>query len=289
MNDKSLLNMLRSELVDNLRISPTHEGFNVKLPYNDYMGEPIEMSIITTPTQIILEDLGHTSGLLFSLAQHGEEAPGHQLVRNLADAYKITMDYDRGVLSRQLSFGIENGILDFIKVLISIQTVIPELQRQRTKGRVRGRLAARLGREIKQLRLPVHVQRRVEVSGKHETWVVDYKYVRSSDKEAVDVIIVTADLGGREPRRKAEHVLTLATDVLDMANKSDLRVVYDLDGNGDRAAALRAAGLIIDYQDKVGYKAYDYSDISQKVELASRTIQELSPLAYGEHGTTGLV
>lgn len=289
MNAKSLLNMLRSELVDNLRISTTLDGFNVKLPYNDYMGDPIEMSIITTPTQIILEDLGLTSGLLFSLAQHGEEAPGHQLVRNLADAYKITMDYNRGVLSRQLSFGIKNEILDFIKVLISIQTVIPELQRQRSKGRVRGRLATRLGREIKQLRLPVHVQRRVEINGKHEKWVVDYKYVRGRDREAVDVIIVTADLGVREPRRIAEHVLTLAADVLDMARKSDLRVVYDLDGNGDRPAALRAASLITDYQDKFGYKVYDYSDISQKVELVSRTIQELTPLAYGGCGTPGLV
>lgn len=116
-----------------------------------------------------------------------EENPAHQLIKNPSDSYHIVMDYDTGVLRQQLSpdvFGSE--ILESIKVLISVQTVIPELQRRRREGRVGRRLVTRLGKAVKQLRLPIKVQRQVNVEGKHETWQVDYKYVRHGP-EMVDM------------------------------------------------------------------------------------------------------
>ena len=283
MDDVSLLNLLRIQIADSLSVVPSSGGFKVRLPYNDYMGDSIEMLVLATPEQIILEDLGHTAGLLFSLAQHGEGAPGYQLIKNLTEAYGITMDYDRGVLFQRLSLEeYPPHILDFTKVLISAQTVIPELQRRKRVGRGRGRLGTRLARDIKQLHMPTYVQRQAKVMGKHEMWVVDYKYIHGRGKDAVDVLVVTADLGGQEPRQKAEHVLTLATDISATENKGQLRIVYDMDGNGSRPAAERAAALIADYAGRIGYKAYNYANLEQKVELATVTIQELSPMAYEE-------
>jgi len=281
MEQNTLLDIFERQFLENLSVSKLDGGFKVRLPFNDYMGDPIEIFISPTPRRVVLDDLGHTAGLLFSLSQHGIDTPSHQLVRSLTDAYSITMDYDRGILVKQLSPDDEMpDIRDFIKVLTSLQTVIPELQRQRKKGRGRTRLASRIGREISQLRLPLRVQKQAEVDGKHETWVVDYKYVRGRGPKIEDVLIVTADLGGKEPRQKAEHILTLAVDVLDVVDKRDLRVIYDVDGGGSTPAAQRAASLIEDYQHRLRYKAYNFADSQQKAELISATIQDLSPLEW---------
>lgn len=279
MKEKDLLELLRSQILENMSVNSLNGGFLVRLPFSDCMGDPIEMSVIPAPGGLILDDLGHTAGLLFDLAQHGEDAPGHLLIKNLAEAYGLTMDYDCGILSQRVSLVTDSSkILDFVKVLVSVQTTMSEMQRRKRAGRREKRLRTRLGQEIQLLLLPKHVQRDVEVAGKHETWVIDYKYIHRKGEEAVDILIVTTDLRLREPRQKAEHVLTLAIDILEMQRKPDLRVVYDIDGNGTASAAQRAADLIVDYQHRIGYRAYNYTDSEQKANLRALTLQELSPI-----------
>lgn len=279
MNQKDIHELIVSQIGRNLAVIPSNGGFKVTLPFQDYMGEPIEILVMPSPDQVIVEDLGHSAGLLFSLGLQSEENPAHQLMKNLSDSYHIIMDYDSGVLRRQLSSNIfASEILEFIKVLISVQTVIPELQRRRRERRVGRRLAARIGDVVKQLRLPVEVQRQVDVEGKHETWQVDYKYVHNHGAETVDVLILATDLGVKEPRKSVEHALTLAVDVLAIEDKRELRVVYDVDGNGSSAAAQRAAMLIDDYQRRVGYRAYNFANLEDKAQLMTQIVQELSPL-----------
>lgn len=279
MNQEDIRKLILSQISENLAVIPSNGGFKVTLPFQDYMGDPIEMLVMPTADQVMVEDLGHSAGLLFSLGLQSEENPAHQLIKNLSDSYHIVMDYDSGVLRQQLSpdvFG--SGILEFIKVLISVQTVIPELQRRRRGGRVGRRLATRLGEVVKQLRLPVEVQRQVDVEGKHETWQVDYKYMRNHGPETVDIFILATDLNVKEPRKSAEHTLTLAVDVLAIEDKRELRVVYDIDGNGSSAAAQRAAMIIDDYQRRVGYRAYNFASLEDKAQLMAQIVQELSPL-----------
>lgn len=279
MNQKDIHELIVSQIGRNLAVIPSNGGFKVTLPFQDYMGEPIEILVIPSPDQVIVEDLGHSAGLLFSLGLQSEENPAHQLIKNLSDSYHIVMDYDSGVLRQQLSSNIfASEILEFIKVLISVQTVIPELQRRRRERRVGRRLAARIGDVVKQLRLPVEVQRQVDVEGKHETWQVDYKYVHNHGPETVDVLILATDLGVKEPRKSVEHALTLAVDVLAIEDKRELRVVYDVDGNGSSTAAQRAAMLIDDYQRRVGYRAYNFANLEDKAQLMTQIVQELSPL-----------
>ena len=279
MNQKDIHELIVSQIGRNLTIIPLNGGFKVTLPFKDYMGEPIEMLVVPNSDKVIVEDLGHSAGLLFSLGLQSEENAAHQLIKNLSYSYHIVMDYDSGVLRQQLSpdvFG--SQILDFIKVLISVQTVIPELQRRKREGRVGRRLATILGEAVKQLRLPVEVQRQVTVEGKHETWQVDYKYMRNHGPEGVDIIILATDLNVKEPRKSAEHALTLAVDVLAIEEKRELRIVYDFDGNGSSAAAQRAAMLIADYQRQIGYRAYNFGSLEDKTQLMAQIVQELSPL-----------
>ena len=277
MDTSNLLSILRSLLLENLSVFPANGGFQTHLPFNDSMGEPIEMFVsFTSDGELVLDDLGHTAGLLFHLAQHTEDAPGYMLVKNLTDLYQVTMDYDRGILSQKLSsLDQKLAILNFIKLLIASHVALPAMERRR-KRLGRKRLSARLGREIKQLRFPEHVQRVVEIEGKYETWLVDYKYVHVVDRYPKDVIIVTADLEQREPREKAAHVLALAYDVLAVERKPSLRVVYET--NGSTQAIKRAADLIESYQEAVGYKAFNYAEPRIRAELNALTLQELSPV-----------
>lgn len=277
MNEHNVQALLQHLIGDNLQVSACDEGFIVQLPFNDYEGDPIEMFITPMNGQLILDDMGHSAGLLFDLAQHGEEAPGHQLVKSLADAWGITMNYDTGVLLKEISLEADEfSILEFIKVLISLQTAIPEMRR-RKEIRGRKRLAAKVWRDIKQLRLPIEVQKQVEVAGKHDMWTVDGRYVRGDNSARVEILIATAGLGGQNPRAKVEHVLTLAHDVLDVATRRELRIIYDLDGA--TASAQRSAAMIKDYQDRIGYRAFNYADKTDKAELFSITIQDSRPLA----------
>lgn len=285
MNDKDLLSLLRSQILEGMVAVPLNGGFKISLPLTNSMGDPIEIFVNPEYDELILDDLGHTAGLLFQLGQHGADAPGHELIKNLCAAYDIVMDYNRGVIFKRVSVDELSKVLDFIKVLTSVETVLPEMPRRKKERRTGKRLGTLLGQEIKQLRLPVYVQRQVEVEGRHEIWVVDYKYARRMDKESVDVIIVTADLRWGEPRQKAAHVVTLAVDVLGSESRKDLRIVYDVGRNGNgRAAGQRAADLIEDNQGKIGYKAYNYGDSEQKAALASLIHQELSPFAWRKDG-----
>ena len=279
MNQKDIHELILSQIGQNLTVIPSDGGFLLTLPFRDYMGDPIEILVQPNHKEIIVEDLGHSAGLLFSLGLHSEGNPAHELIRNLSESYHIFIDYDNGILRQQSSpdvFGSE--ILEFIKVLISVQTVLPELQRRRRGGRGGRRLVAKLGEIIRQLRLPVEVQRQVEVEGKHETWQLDYKYVHNHSPKTIDVLILATDLHVKEPRKSAEHALTLAVDVLAIKDSRELRVVYDVDGDGNSNAAKRAALLIDDYQRQVGYRAYNFANLEDKTRLMTQIVQELSPL-----------
>ena len=220
--------------------------------------------------------------MLFELNEHTEEALGHLLTKRLADSYGFIMNYNEGVISGQISVteSVER-LLDFIKVVTSIETVLPFVSKARKRIEGRKRLSARLGREISQLRLPLRVEKQASVEGKHEIWDITYKYVRKEDSS--DILVLAADLGLKEPKERAAHIITLASDVLDPALcrqfRRELRVVYSSNGNGSEATR-RASSIIEDYQNRIGYKAFNYADPKAKSDFKSLTIQDLSPMKF---------
>jgi hypothetical protein len=269
-----------TQLTSSLKVSSNNGSYTVELPFKDHLGDQIELLVTPTEDGFIVDDLGHTSSLLFHLGQHREGTPGHLLTRNLSDAYALNMDYDEGLLSIKINQDSDKSrLLDYIKVIIADQIVVPEIKRRKRERRGGKRLDVRIRKEIQPLSFSEYVQRQQEVAGRYEVWTVDYKYLCHTFRNPEDVLLVVADLRGREPRLKAEHVITLANDILDVGEKRHLRIIYDANGNSTQEAAQRAAAMITAYREKVGYQVYDFSNTSHKQELASVTHQEISALA----------
>jgi hypothetical protein len=280
MKEIEFIQLLQVNLSEQTQIISRNGGVKVVLPFSDYAGDPVEILVDLHDNCVSVNDLGHVAGILFTLDQHTEHTPAHQLVKNLAETYHITMDYDQGVLRQDID--IQNGtedIFNFFKVLIALQTVIPELRQQKKKGIGRSRLAVRLGKEIKPLKLPHHsIQKQVEIPGKHLNWVINYKYPLKRGEDWIDVLVVATDLGFKDPLAKAEHVITLATDLSELNGRKDLRIVYEVQDNEIYSDAWRAAGLIEGSKDKLNYKVYNFANQKQHGDLLSLTVQELLPL-----------
>jgi hypothetical protein len=281
MTAEEVLNLIKKAIVSGMRVVTVDDGFLIQLPFVNYKGEPIEVGITLQDNgNILIDDVGYISGLLFELNEHSEGASGNLLTKHLADSYEFNIDYDEGVINEQVSIvGEVEKLLDFIKVVTSIETVLPFISKPRKKVKGRRRLSAQLGREISQLRLPLRVEKLAKVKGKHEIWDIEYKYTRKEDNS--EILILVADLGLREPRERAAHVVTLASDVLDadlrQRLRRELRVVYSLNGNNSEATR-RAVNMIDDYQDRIGYKVYNYSEPESKSMFTRITIQDLSPM-----------
>jgi len=281
MTAEELLNLIKKAIVNGMRVETVGDGFLIQLPFVNYKGEPIEVGITLQDNgNILIDDVGYISGLLFELNEHSEGASGNLLAKQLVNSYEFNIDYDEGIINKQISIiGDVEKLLDFIKVITSIETVLPFISRPRKKVEGRRRLSAQLSREISQLRLPLRVEKLVKVTGKHEIWDIEYKYTRKEDNS--EILILVTDLGLKEPRERAAHVVTLASDVLDVDLRQrlrrELRVVYS--SNGDNSEATRrAVNIIDDYQNRIGYKAFNYSDPKSKSLFTNITIQDLSPM-----------
>jgi len=281
MDAEELSNRLKYAILDKLEIATIGNKIIIQLPFTNYKGEPIEIEVIPGDDgNIVLDDLGLIAGFLFELNEYTEGALGHLLTKSLTDSYGLIMHYDEGVISGQVSVTEEVGkLLNFIKVITSIETVLPFISKPHKKKEGRKRLSAVLGRDIAQLRLPLRVEKQAKVEGKHEIWDITYKYTRKEDN--TDILIFAADLGLSEPKEKAAHVVTLAGDLMDkeiITNlRRELRVVYSLNGDGSTPTK-RAANIIDDYQNRMGYKAFNYADLRDKSLFTTLTISDLSPM-----------
>jgi hypothetical protein len=281
MTSEELLDQIKKAIVDGMRVVTVGDGFLIQLPFDNYKGEPIEVGITLQDNgNILIDDVGYISGLLFELNEHSEGASGNLLTKQLVDSYEFNIDYDEGIINEEISIvGEVEKLLDFIKVITSIETVLPFISRPRKRVEGRRRLSAQLSREISQLRFPLRVDKLAKVTGKHEIWDIEYKYTRKEDNS--EILILVTDLGLKEPRERAAHVVTLASDVLDVALRQrlrrELRVVYS--SNGDNSEATRrAVNIIDDYQNRIGYRAFNYSDPKSKSLFTNITIQDLSPM-----------
>lgn len=277
MREEEFSRLLQTSLAGKTDITPINGAYRVSFPFTDYMNEVVEIQAYLEDDLIFLDDMGHTAGLLFSLGQHAEDTPAHQLVKNLSKAYNIRVDYDQGVLSQRIPVTDMAMVLDFVKVVVSLQTALPELRQYKVTRPRRSRLATRLAKDVQQLSMPTYVERQVEVPGKHLRWVINYRYTQRKPED-VTILLVAADLGLREPRIKAEHVLTMALDLMELNHKNDLRVVYETNGSRNGSLAQAAAQLIEDSQSRLHFKAYNYGDLNKKGEWMNLTLQELLPL-----------
>lgn len=276
MNVAELCSTIRRQFCDGLNVEQTKDGALVYLPFFDINGDAIEILITLHGQTAIIEDVGHVAGLLFQLGQHHPDNPGHLLTKSIAENFKIDMDYDQGILCKSISTDNFTQLFSFIQALVSIKTAIPQLKYRKRIRKQGKRLVSKMTKDIKQLQLPMGVQRQSEIQGKNEFWTVDFKYSTKKNGDNSDVYIVATDFKWGEPREKASYALTLAVDVLELNKHKDLRIVYDLGTNGNRVSSERAAALLKNHQYDVGYRVFNYGDIENKTELVTKINQELS-------------
>ncbi len=264
------------ELVDKLNSAILNdvEGMSViTTPFTDNDNEPIEIGLVNQNGSIQLNDLGRISGLLFGLGQHSVNSPAFLLVKNLADIYNITIDYDCGVLSRSINDTKDyEALMDFIKVVLSVHVAAPEVKQYR-KTFSRSTLVHKISREFFQMQLP-NLETQIDILGQNEMWSIAVKYVKPVGKESVDVFVAVADLSIKEPKQKASNILAMSVDLLEKIPNRELRVVYEVDGIGQIPEVQRAKNLIDSHQRDFKYRAFNFADVEQKAELLTLSRQD---------------
>jgi len=255
-------------------------GFSIILPFLDHFGEPIEFNISFDEADYSCDDLGRIAGLLFTLNQHTQEAPGHRLVRNVAQSLGIDMDYNYGLLKKgPTPIEDTSTVLEFIKALLALHTAVPALDIHRAERKRRKRLATRLGREITQLKMPEYVQKQTEVKGEHLRWPIDYKYIVPLPTGQKEVYVVAVDLWGKDSQGKAGQAISLAADLKSLNGYHDLRIVYDLNGATNDTKAMEAASFIQEWGKDLKYTPFNYGALDEKERFMSLTLQELLPMS----------
>ena len=104
----------------------------VQLPFQDSMGDPIQISIhVQDDNTVQMDDAGAIAGLLFSLGQDGEHTPAFKLVTNLAQAHGLEIDFEEGILAVSTTpDGITETLVGLTKVVITILTAVPHMRIQ---------------------------------------------------------------------------------------------------------------------------------------------------------------
>ena len=145
MNETSIKELIKTSLCGGIDVQKLEDDndYVVSIPFSDYLGDEIEIGITAKGDSMILDDLGRTSGLLFSIDQHKPDAPAHRLVKILVDEYKMTMDYNYGLVIKEVKHDDTKGILDYIKVITSLNTTIPKLKYQKVERKPRKRSTER--------------------------------------------------------------------------------------------------------------------------------------------------
>ena len=264
----SYCNQLKLEQIDS-------SNYAISLPYNNYEGDSIEIGISIVDDQYEVNDLGNIAGLLFSLDQHGFSTPAHKFVQSITRDFNIIMDYNEGILRQKLLQNNISEINEFIKVIISLNSSIPYLRVQKKQAKRRQRLAVKLGKEIKQLTMPIHVDRQVLIHGSYLDWNVEYRYYKERKNGGLGTMLKTADLLYKEPQEKASTIISMATDIQSTHKPYELRIVYELDDTGFRSQSYKAAQFIEDHKEHLKYRTFNYSDEEQRLELHDLVNKEL--------------
>ncbi len=272
MEEKTILESLVSKL-SNISVSKGGNDFILTLPFTDYVDDPIEASIFIQGNEIVIDDLGRVAGILFDLKQEAEDTAAYNLVKNLAEAYKIDMDLEQGILRSIIKVPDDaTRFLDFMKVITALQVAIPEMK-QHKKRLAKSKLVSRLGNDIRRLKLPMQLESGALVYGKNEAWPINYRYEKRGP-EKTEVLIMTADLATMDPRQKASSIVASALDLMQVKNR-DLRVVYEVDGIGSIPAVQRAKNLIDENQKDLRYTTFNYAEERQKYSLLELTKKDI--------------
>lgn len=256
-------------------------GCAIRTPFFDNLGDPVYLAYYDHGDHVRIDDAGITSGQLFTLGQHVLNTPGFRLVREVAAAHGLQLDFNRGTVGLDTPFG-EAGhrTMDLIKAVLALNTAIPFMKGTPHRLKPTGpRLKTRIKQAYSKEKILDLVEDDYHLPGASGVvWPIDFHWwVEPEPDRKRDVYVVTADLNVQEPLDKAIRVTTLSLDALAGSRPESLRVVVDHTKRDEESQ--EAAALLLTHSQRLGYQLYDFDDAQQKQHFIEQTIDELTEQA----------
>lgn len=252
-------------------------GCILRTPFMDHFGDPINLAISKSEGTFVIDDTGVVAGHLFSLGQHPVDTPAFKLLKSLADAYRLRIDYNEGLIRTEVApEDFFEGVMNLTKVIVTVVTALPHMRvsphRLKLLGpRVRTRIKQRYeARQILNL-----VEAGYEIRGLSvDTWPVDFHWSVRADREVVkDVFVVAVDLDVSDPLRKAERVAALAVDASEQLVKGDLRIVFDR--HGANSGSETAARFLRSHSRTLRFHVFDFGSEEEEQRFVDMSVREL--------------
>ena len=129
MNTEDLRQTILKEIHRLTQVRPQGDNrFEVRMPFYDTMGDPVNVGLTTQGDNITVDDAGTIAGLLFSQGHHTDDSPGFSLMLDLAQAHRLELNFNEGVVSLQAPRSeTYDTIAEMTKVIITMQTALPHL------------------------------------------------------------------------------------------------------------------------------------------------------------------
>lgn len=250
------------------------------VPWIDSLGEPLRIVVTQHGDSAVVDDDGT---IFFATGRLGiSSEPRHRAIEEFTSDFLAVhgltwnkedqvaeMVIDAGHLTRSLmNFGQTVGAC-----LATLPVIVQQQQETPSDGRSLGpRLATKINRQfvtwIKQYpegrrrEILRRVKRRQPIEGvANPRWMVDFFYeplLRTpAEAQEPPVVLITVDLGVKEPLFKAEHAVTMSRDIVLTGHEYTVRLAFAGDGrNGDS----KTAREIIKILSKDTYLYYDLDD-----------------------------
>lgn len=269
-----LIRFLESR-IDTLPIND--ERCAISTPFFDDVGDPIYVAIYEEGDSLRIEDTGTIAGHLFTLGQHTLNTPAFKLLRDIAEAYGLTLDFDRGTVTTEAS--IENAIervMDLTKAIITMVTATPFIRVPPHRVKPIGqRLRTRIRRAYKDEKILNLVEDEYQLPGASGVpWPIDFHWWIEPDQNHIrHVYVVAADFNVQYPLAKANHVAALGLDAQRQANTDILRVVIDHSRRDSEAR--EAVSLLRTHSEQLGFKLYDFDAREERETFIRQSVNEI--------------
>ena len=151
----------------------------IRLPFLDNVGDPIHIAVYDDGDSLRIEDTGTIAGHLFTLGQHTLNTPAFRLLKEIAQAYDLTLDFDNGAVTTKANAeSAVQRVMDMTKAIITMVTATPFIRVSPHRVKSAGqRLRTRIKRAYKDANILDLVQDQYELPGESGIdWPIDFHW-----------------------------------------------------------------------------------------------------------------
>lgn len=269
-----LLRFLESR-VDTVPIKD--ETCAIRTPFFDNVGDPIYIAIYGEGDSLRVEDTGTIAGHLFTLGQHTLNTPAFKLLNNIANAYGLTLDFDKGTVTAEANTNnVIERVMDLTKAIVTMVTAAPFIRVPPHRVKPVGqRLRTRIKQAYKGQDILNLVEDEYVLHGASGIpWPIDFHWWISPDGGDIShVYVVAADFNVQDPLIKANHVTTLGLDAQRHTRADNLRIVVDHSRKDSEAR--EAMSLIRTHSDRLGFRVFDFDTQAERDMFLNQSAREI--------------